>query len=118
MNTPARRDPQGGRGPHLWEIQAVLDVLLILSVMLVVGLLYALSSVFTPVLVALGLAYLFNPLISAAQTRWRLPRPVTISLLLLVLTLGAVAFPNARAESAAVPRNDRRVFRRRTGPCG
>ncbi len=87
-----RENPQGRRGPHLWEIQAILDVLLILSALLLVWLLYALSSVFTPVLVALGLAYLFNPLISAAETRWRLPRPVTISLLLLVLTLGAVAF--------------------------
>jgi predicted PurR-regulated permease PerM len=67
-------------------------VLLIVAALVVVWLLYALSSVFTPVLVALGLAYLFNPVISMAETRWRLPRPVTISLLLLFLTLGAVAF--------------------------
>jgi predicted PurR-regulated permease PerM len=80
------------RGPHLWEIQAVLDAGLIASAILLVWLLYALSSVFTPVLIALGLAYLCNPLASSAETRWGVPRPVTISLLLLLFTLATVAF--------------------------
>jgi predicted PurR-regulated permease PerM len=84
--------PSGRRGPHLWEIQAVLDVLVILSVVLAVWMLYALSSVFAPVLFALGLAYLCNPLVTWAEHRWRVPRPATISLLLVLLTVGAVAF--------------------------
>ena len=84
--------PSGRRGPHLWEIQAVLDVVLILSVVLAVLMLYALSSAFTPVLFALGLAYLCNPLVTWAEHRWRVPRPATISLLLVLLTVGAVAF--------------------------
>lgn len=88
--TPDR--PSGGRGPHLWEIQAVLDVLLILSAVLAIWMLYALSSVFTPVLLALGMAYLCNPLVSWAESRWRVPRPATISLLLLLFTALSVAF--------------------------
>ena len=88
--TPER--PSGRRGPHLWEIQAVLDVLLILSAVLAVWMLYALSSVFTPVLFALGLAYLCNPLVTWAEHRWRVPRPATISLVLLLVAVATVAF--------------------------
>lgn len=88
--TPER--PSGRRGPHLWEIQAVLDVLLILSAVLAVWTLYALSSVFAPVLFALGLAYLCNPLITWAEHRWRVPRPATITLVLLLVAVATVAF--------------------------
>lgn len=88
--TPER--PSGRRGPHLWEIQAVLDVLLILSAVLAVWTLYALSSVFTPVLFALGLAYLCNPLVTWAEHRWRVPRPATITFVLLLVAVATVAF--------------------------
>lgn len=84
--------PSGRRGPHLWEIQAVLDVLVILSFVLAVWMLYALSSVFTPVLFALGLAYLCNPLVTWMEHRWHVPRPVSISLVLLLLAVATVAF--------------------------
>jgi predicted PurR-regulated permease PerM len=80
------------RGPHLWEIQAVLDVLLILAVVLTVWMLYALSSVLTPVLFAFGLAYLCNPMVTWAETRWHVPRPVMIFLLLLLFTAATVGF--------------------------
>lgn len=88
--TPERSS--GRRGPHLWEIQAVLDVLLIFSAILAIWMLYALSSVFTPVLFALGVAYLCNPLVTWAEIRWHVPRPATISLLLLLFTAATVAF--------------------------
>lgn len=89
----AHRPEQPRRGgPHLWEIQAVLDVLLILSGVLAVWVLYALSSVLTPVLFAFGLAYLCNPLVTWAESRWHVPRPATISLLLLLLTAATVGF--------------------------
>jgi predicted PurR-regulated permease PerM len=87
-----RSEPPRGRGPHLWEIQAVLDVLIILSVVLAVWMLYALSSVLTPVLFAFGLAYLCNPLVTWAETRWHVPRAVMISLLLLIFTAATVGF--------------------------
>lgn len=80
------------RGPHLWEIQALLDLLLIAGTGLLLWLLYELRSIFTPVLIALGLAYLCNPLITSAQNRWRMPRPATITLLLVVFALGAATF--------------------------
>lgn len=86
------KGPPRRRGPHLWEIQAVFDVLLILSGVLAVWVLYALSSVLTPVLFAFGLAYLCNPLVTWAETRWHIPRPVMISLLLLLLTAATVGF--------------------------
>jgi predicted PurR-regulated permease PerM len=70
----------------------VLDVLLILSGVLAVWVLYALSSVLTPVLFAFGLAYLCNPLVTWAESRWHVPRPATISLLLLLLTAATVGF--------------------------
>jgi predicted PurR-regulated permease PerM len=51
--------------------------------------LYQLSSVFVPVFIAGILAYLANPLIRWAQRRWSLPRPLTVSLLLLFFSLVA-----------------------------
>ena len=36
-------------------------------------------GVFTPVLIALLMAYLFNPVIRQAEARWRIPRPTTIA---------------------------------------
>ncbi len=46
-------------------------------------------------LIGLVLAYIFNPLISYLENRWRVPRPVTISILLgllLVVFVGIVAW--------------------------
>jgi predicted PurR-regulated permease PerM len=80
------------RGPHLWEVQAVVDLVIILAAGLVLWFVYELRGVFLPVLTALGLAYLFNPPITAAQTRWGMPRVLTISLLLVTLTAAGAAF--------------------------
>jgi len=45
-------------------------------------LLYALSSVLTPLLLAFSIAYVLNPLISRLQA-WKVPRPAGIALVLL-----------------------------------
>lgn len=68
---------------RLWEIAAVRDVFWIALVVAIVWLGYQLSSIFTPVLIALALAYLFHPVISWCETRCHLPRWVTISLVLV-----------------------------------
>ena len=81
----------GSKGPHLWEIQAVVDVFLLLTLAAAIGILYTLRGIFVPLLIALGLAYLFNPLITSLETRWRTPRPVSIAFLLGLFTLGAAA---------------------------
>lgn len=70
----------------------MLDLFWILSAGLLLWFAYELRGVFMPVLVSLALAYLFHPLISLVEERWRIPRPVTITLLLVLLALGAAAF--------------------------
>lgn len=84
--------PTGRKGPHLWEIQAVLDVLLIFAAGLLLWFVYEFRRVFLPLFVGLGLAYLANPLVTSVQVRWRVPRPTTITLLLVLFTLSSAAF--------------------------
>ncbi|MBX3301812.1 MAG: AI-2E family transporter [Nitrospira sp.] len=76
---------------HLWEIVAVRDLFWILGILLFGWIGYVLQSILTPILLGLGFAYLFNPLITHMHRRWGVPRLLTISLLivLLVLLLGA-----------------------------
>lgn len=74
---------------HLWQIVAVRDAFWmgLFGCLLWVG--YVLRSVLTPVLMALILAYLLNPAIRWACQRWRVPRPVTV-LVIIVLMIGAI----------------------------
>ncbi len=90
VQAPASERSTHRRGPHLWEIQAVVDVFVVAVLGLALWFVYELLGVFLPILVALGLAYLFHPLITRAQTEWNVPRPVTI-ILILILTAAAVA---------------------------
>lgn len=55
---------------HIWQIQACRDVLFVAAVVGVFWLGYVLSAVTVPLLVALLLAYLFEPLIG-----WMCRRP-------------------------------------------
>lgn len=64
---------------HLWQIQAVRDALLIASLIGLVMLGYAMRSVTVPLLVALMLAYLIEPLVVWACARYKLRRPVVVS---------------------------------------
>lgn len=52
---------------HVWQIPAVRDLFWIGLVIALLWFGYYLRSVFLPVLIGLGLAYGFNPLISYAQ---------------------------------------------------
>lgn len=73
---------------HLWEIQWVRDLALLLVLGTVVWLLFAMRAVTFPVLVALALAYAFNPLVSWTRARLRMPRWLTTLLIMLaVVTL-------------------------------
>ncbi|MDP6987243.1 MAG: AI-2E family transporter [Phycisphaerales bacterium] len=74
---------------HLWEIRSVRDVLIVLLCLGLFWLGYAMRDVTIPLLVALLLAYLFEPAIAwAARTRW-IPfgRIGAVSLLLTAITL-------------------------------
>lgn len=72
---------------HLWDFQVIRDLFISLTAALLIWALYELRGVFMPVLLALALAYLFNPLITWLRERWSVPRPVTITLLLVLLVL-------------------------------
>ncbi len=72
---------------HLWEITPIRDLLWAGGILFLLWFGYYLRGVFTPVLIALMLAYLFNPLIRRAEVQWKIPRPVTVSLVLLFSAL-------------------------------
>jgi predicted PurR-regulated permease PerM len=69
---------------HLWQIQPFRDATWIFVVVLLAWLGYALRSVTVPLLVALLLAYLFEPLISLMERRLRFPRPLAVGAVLAV----------------------------------
>lgn len=56
-------------GLHLWQIQPIRDVLLIAAVVLFIQLGYSLRIVTIPILVAMLVAYLFEPLVQRLTTR-------------------------------------------------
>jgi predicted PurR-regulated permease PerM len=70
---------------HLWQIQAVRDLLVVAFIVLLVWAGYAMRSVTVPLLVALLLAYLFEPLIARLSERERVSRPMVVGGLLLAV---------------------------------
>jgi predicted PurR-regulated permease PerM len=88
----ATPDETAPTSPHLWEIRAVRDLFVLIGVGLILWFVYELRGVFMPVFAAFALAYLVHPLITWPQERWRIPRPVTVAMLLVVMALGLAAF--------------------------
>ena len=88
------RDLQANRtaGRHLWEITAVRDLVLLLLAIVFLCILYWLRDVFLPVFVALVLADVFNPFVTRMERRWRWPRPVTVSLIILLALAAIIGF--------------------------
>ncbi len=96
--SPNDPNPTPWHQRRLWQITPVRDAFWIVltagaaAFLLWFG--YELRAIFTPVLIALALAYLFHPLIAACEKRWNIPRPVTIAAIIAmtaaaVLILGA-----------------------------
>lgn len=75
---------------HIWQIQAVRDVLLVATVLAILWLGYAMSAITVPLLLALGLAYLFEPVIDRIQRWFRWSRTAAVSLILALFLLGVV----------------------------
>ncbi len=95
---------------HLWQFQAVRDAMLVASVAGLVWLGYALRAVTVPLLVALLLAYLFEPLVARLSRHPRLARPMVVGGLLttvgaLVIGVVAVFVPVAVAQTAGLVRD-------------
>jgi len=72
---------------HIWEFPAVRDLFWISLGITFLWIGYELRTIFTPVLIAFAIAYLVNPIISTAENNYQLPRPATISGLLLLFVL-------------------------------
>ncbi|MBL8763100.1 MAG: AI-2E family transporter [Phycisphaerae bacterium] len=67
----AKGPPRDWRSVHLWQIQPIRDGLLILAIFGVLHLGYLLSPVTVPMLLALALAYLFEPLVKRmTRVKW------------------------------------------------
>ncbi|ADE15917.1 protein of unknown function UPF0118 [Nitrosococcus halophilus Nc 4] len=76
---------------HLWQIVPVRDVLWILLGVFLLWFGYQLRAIFIPLLLAFALAYLFDPLFRWGERYYKLPRPVTISLILILLVVGGMS---------------------------
>ncbi len=92
---------------RLWEIQAVRDLLLISAAVFLIWLGHAMRAVTVPLLVALLLAYLFEPLVARLAKRFRTGRPVVVGALLatvgvVVVALLALLIPVAVGQTAAL----------------
>jgi len=74
---------------HIWQIQAVRDLLVIAAVFGLVYAGYAMRTVTTPLLIALALAYLFEPFVAWSTQRLHVRRPFVVGGLLAVLVTGA-----------------------------
>lgn len=80
--------PRDWRRLHLWQIQPVRDALLLLAVFGLVSLGYAISIVTVPLLLAMALAYLFEPLVRAVtKSRWVSRQGVALSIIALAIVV-------------------------------
>ena len=75
---------------HIWQIQAVRDALLIILILGILRLGYVMSAITVPLLIALLLAYLFEPLIDLLQTRLRWSRTTAVALILAFFICGVI----------------------------
>ncbi len=94
---------------HLWQIQWVRDLLLLIIVICAIWLGYAMRDITIPLLVALLLAYLFEPLISALADNPKFPlgRIPVISGILVILSTGilivlAVTIPLVISQTSSL----------------
>lgn len=76
---------------HLWQIQPIRDLLMIAAVAGVVYLGYVTRLVTVPVMLALALAYMFEPLVSRVTRGGRMSRQgAAVIIILLAVVLGVV----------------------------
>ncbi|MEM9414045.1 MAG: AI-2E family transporter [Planctomycetota bacterium] len=98
QSTPKTRSPARYVWQRLW-FQWVLGLIvffLFLSFVIppIYYLLTAVSGILTPVLLGLGLAYIFNPLVTWCERRYGLPRPASAAIMLILvalIVLGSIA---------------------------
>ncbi|MCE2882446.1 MAG: AI-2E family transporter [Planctomycetaceae bacterium] len=79
------------RTAHLWHFQPVRDLLVIAAVCVAIYAGYAMRTVTVPLLIALALAYLFDPIVTRLATRRRMNRPLAVGVILTALCTVLVA---------------------------
>ncbi|MFZ9881537.1 MAG: AI-2E family transporter [Phycisphaerales bacterium] len=79
------------RTAHLWHFQPVRDLLVIAAVCVAVYAGYAMRTVTVPLLIALALAYLFDPLVTRLAARRHMNRPLAVSMILAALCAALLA---------------------------
>jgi predicted PurR-regulated permease PerM len=85
---PTMPSPTAGPADlHLWQIAAARDIIIFSGVAFSLWVVYRLGDIFLPVFLALILAHIINPFVTLMEQRWRWPRPLTISLILVGFTL-------------------------------
>jgi predicted PurR-regulated permease PerM len=92
---------------HLWHIQPVRDLLLVGIVVSIVWAGYALRYITIPLIVALGLAYLVEPLVRWVTARFRVSRSAVVGGVTGAIVLGAasgtfVLIPSVIRQSEAI----------------
>jgi predicted PurR-regulated permease PerM len=92
---------------HLWHIQPVRDLLLVGIVVAIVWAGYALRYITIPLIVALGLAYLVEPLVRWVSSRFRIGRAAVVGGVTGAIVLGAasgtfVLIPSVVRQSEAI----------------
>lgn len=82
-------DDRAWTSRHLWHMQPVRDVLLIALVVSLLWAGYALRYITIPLIVALGLAYLVEPLVSFLSSRFRVSRGTVVGVVTGGIVLAA-----------------------------
>src|SRR5689334_4892713 len=91
MPDPARRPVPAPWNLHLWQIQPVRDLLVVAAIIALIYLGYVVSLVTVPILLALLLAYLFEPLVRRMVRTPLFSRPgAAIAIIVTVLALFVV----------------------------
>ncbi|MFM1822807.1 MAG: hypothetical protein RI967_1073 [Planctomycetota bacterium] len=108
---PAPQSPRNDlRTAHLWHFQPIRDLLLVAIVAGTVYVGYAMRTVTIPLLVAVALAYLFEPVVVKLTATGKRSRPMAVGLILAALGLGvgvtgAVVVPLAVGQTIAFGKN-------------
>lgn len=105
--TPADSRPARGvdlRTAHLWHLQPVRDALVIAAVCLTIYAGYAMRTVTVPLLIAVALAYLVDPVVTRLASMRRMNRPVAVGLILtalctMILSSAALVIPLAVGQT-------------------
>src|SRR5262245_60182868 len=98
---PSKPPVDSWRHLHLWQIQPIRDVLVFSVIFAVIWLGYKLSIVTVPILLAMALAYLFEPVVERMTRSGRVGR-ARVALSIIVLAALLIGVPAVLGVSYSV----------------